>query len=600
MTDSELSTPTPNPTAIRRRAALKALAGLGVGTAAFQRAVAARAAQEGGVTAEMIAQAEWIAGLELSDEEREDAARTVRRSLRQFEALRKVEIGPFVPPALGFLPEPLSMVQRLDPNDRPGRAEPIEWHAPMRPESDEDLAFLPVAELAALVRSRRVTSRELTELSLTRLKKYDPMLKCVVNLTEDLAREQADRADREIAAGRYRGPLHGLPWGAKDLIAVPGYPTTWGAPQYKDRQFDEKATVVERLEAAGAVLVAKLSLGALAMGDRWFGGMTRTPWDPRRGSSGSSAGSASASSAGLVAFAIGSETLGSIVSPSRACGATGLRPSFGGVSRAGCMTLSWSMDKLGPIARSAECCALVFDAIRGSDPRDPTSIDRPFAWPPRREVRGLRVGYLKRGDDDASRPDLDVLRTLGVELVAIELPDGLPTQAITLMLGTEAACAFDQVTREHITEGLNSWPSTFRNGQFVPAVEYLRAARARTLLMRAMADLMATVDLYLGDAEDLSITNLTGHPEISLPFGTRGSGNSRPPADGDDDDQPATEPARAPRPRPGSITLTGRLHDESTLLAVAHAFQTADGRQLERPPLDRFLAEDNEPDEDDD
>ena len=372
----------------------------------------------------------------------------------------------------------------------------------------------------------------------------------------------------------YRGPLHGIPWGAKDLIAYPGYPTTWGAVPFKDRVIDEKATVATRLEEAGAVLLAKLSLGALAQGDRWQGGMTRSPWDPRRGSSGSSAGSASTVAAGLVGFAIGSETLGSIVSPCRACGASGLRPTFGRVSRAGCMTLSWSMDKLGPITRSVEDTALVLDAIHGSDgARDISAVDRPFAWPYAGDIRGLRVGYVHRDDrPDDARDDLKVLKELGVTLVPITLPTSVPAGAISLMLSVEAATAFDDLTRRHITEGLNTWPGSFREKQFVTAVEYLRAARVRTLLMRAMAELMKTVDLYIG-GDDLTITNLTGHPTAVFPHGFTD---------------------RNGRPAPGSITMTGQLYGESTLIAVASAFQRAVGDHLKRPPIDRFLAEEPE------
>jgi Asp-tRNA(Asn)/Glu-tRNA(Gln) amidotransferase A subunit family amidase len=336
---------------------------------------------------------------------------------------------------------------------------------------------------------------------------------------------------------------------------------------------DEKATVAERLEEAGAVLLGKLTLGALAMGDRWQGGMTRSPWDPKRGSSGSSAGSASTVAAGLVGFALGSETLGSIVSPCRACGCSGLRPTFGRVSRHGCMSLSWTMDKIGPIARSLEDCALILDAIHGTDGLDNTVTDQPFAWPPKGSIRGLKVGYVKQNNrPDDQRDELKILKDLGVELVPIELPNDLPVNAITLMLSTEAAAVFDDLTRKHITEGLNSWPGTFRDGQFIPAVEYLRASRVRTLLMKKMAKLMSTVDLYVG-GNDLSITNLTGHPTAVLPHGFR------------DDNG---------RQRPGSLTFTGQLYGESTLLAVASAFQQAVGDHLKRPPLERYLTEETE------
>ena len=552
---------------LSRRTLVKGLAGLGIGTATFRRALAAQAAQAGAVTPEMIKQAEWIAGLNLTEEERASTVRSLSRSLSSFAELRKVDVGYDVPPALTFFPAPPRPAAVIKRN----QARTAESSTSIRPSSAEELAFLPVTELSNLIRSRQISSMELTKRYLERLKRCDPLLKCVVTFTADLALKQAARADQEIAAGTYRGPLHGIPWGAKDLIAYPGYPTTWGATPFKDRVIDAKATVATRLEEAGAVMVAKLSLGALAMGDQWFGGRTRSPWDPRTGSSGSSAGSAAAVAAGLVGFAIGSETLGSIVSPCQACGASGLRPTFGRVSRHGCMTLSWSMDKLGPIARSIEDCALIFDAIHGADGLDWAAVDQPFEWPPKVAFDRIKVGYIEERDRPSeNREELKVLRKLGFEMVPITLPEELPIGAITLMLGTEAAAAFDEITRKHITEGLNSWPSTFRNGQFVPAVEYLRAARVRTKLMRAMAERMNVVDLYVGSGEDLSITNLTGHPTVVFPMGFHD---------------------RSGRSMPGSVTLTGRLYDEATLIAVASAFQQATGDHRKRPPLEFYLAE---------
>jgi len=559
------------PAGVSRRAILAGLASLGVGSALFRRALAAQAAGGATVSVEMVKQAEWIAGLELTDDERKETAENLKRTMGSIEALRKVPVGYDIPPAIAFIPAPTpSTVEPV----RRNQAVPSEGQAGKRPEGDDALAFLPVTELSALIRTRQVTATELTKLYLARLKRFDPLLKAVVTLTEDLALKQAGKADTELAAGIYRGPLHGIPWGAKDLIAYPGYPTTWGAVPFKDQVINDKATVAARLEEAGAVLVAKLSMGALAQGDRWQGGMTRSPWDPRRGSSGSSAGSASTVAAGLVGFAIGSETLGSIVSPCRACGASGLRPTFGRVSRAGCMTLSWSMDKLGPITRSVEDTALILDAIHGSDGGlDISAVDRPFAWPYPGEIRGLRVGFVHRDDrPDDTRDDLRVLRELGVTLVPITLPTSIPAGAISLMLSVESAAVFDDLTRRHVTEGLNTWPPTFREKQFVSAVEYLRAARVRTLLMRAMADLMKTVDLYVG-GNDLVITNLTGHPSVVLPHGFSGNNG---------------------RPAPGSITFTGQLYGESPLIAVASAFQKAVGDHLKRPPIDRFLAEEPE------
>ncbi|HEX5272468.1 MAG TPA: amidase [Gemmataceae bacterium] len=548
------------PPAPTRRRLLQVLAGLGVGSAVFRRALAADAEKAVAVTPEMVQQAEWIAGLKLAEADRKSLAANLTRALDDFRKMRAVKLPNDVAPALAFNPAPWLPPSR---EGRRGTVEPTTRDAPKKPDAADDLAFLPVTALAALVRDRQVSSVELTKLYLERLKKHDPTLHCVVTLTEDLALRQAEQADREIAAGRYRGPLHGIPWGAKDLIAYPGYPTTWGAAPFKEQKLDVKATVARRLEEAGAVLVAKTTLGALAMGDVWFGGRTRNPWNPQQGSSGSSAGSASATVAGLVGFALGSETLGSIVSPSRVCGSSGLRPTFGRVSRHGCMTLSWSMDKVGPLCRSVEDCALVFGAIHGFDGLDASAVDRPFSWPCPRDLRTLRVGYFEGATAADKRDELRVLRDLGVKLVPIKLPSTYPLQAISLILGTEAATAFDEVTRAGITEGLNSWPQTFRQGEFVPAVEYLRANRIRSLIMREMEETMSAVDLYVG-GNDLLLTNLTGHPTAVLPTGFRKVNDIE---------------------VPFAITFTGRLYGESELLAVAHAYQQATGHHLKHPKL---------------
>ncbi len=551
---------------LSRRHVLGALTGLGIGTAAFQRAVAWQAEQSGKVTAELIQQAEWIAGITLTDEERKAIATTVDRDQRRFEALRKVELTNSVPPAMAFFAAP---PQEAGADIRRDLIRPIEIATPEKPQSDEDLAFLPVTELSALIRTRKISSVELTKLYLARLQRYDDLLKCVVTLTEDLAMDQARRADREIAAGRYRGPLHGIPWGAKDIIAWPGYKTTWGAGHYQNQTLDVKATVARRLEEAGAVMIAKLTVGSLALGDQWFGGMTRNPWNPTEGSSGSSAGSTSAVVAGLVGFAIGSETLGSIISPCRRCSASGLRPTFGRVSRYGCMTLSWSMDKIGPIARSIEDCALIFGAIHGADLSDITAVDRPFAWPPRRDARSLKIGYFEGDRPAEERRAQEALKELGVKLVPIKLPDKYPFNPLTVILNTEASAAFDDITRAGVREGIGRWAGTFRTGQFVPAIEYLRACRIRTLVMREMEELMSTVDGYVG-GDDLTLTNLTGHPTAIVPDGTRDKSPS---------DQPAT------------ITFTGKLYGETDLLALAHAYQQMSGAHLRRPPLEKLLAD---------
>jgi Asp-tRNA(Asn)/Glu-tRNA(Gln) amidotransferase A subunit family amidase len=550
---------------LSRRRALSILSGLGVGSVAFQRALAWQAEQAGKITAETIQQAEWIAGITLSDEDRKAIAGSVERDQRRYEALRKVELNNSVPPALAFFAAPPQEASR---EIRRGDVRPIESAAPEKPQSDEDLAFLPITELSALIRTRKISSVDLTKLYLERLKRYDDLLKCVVTLTDDLALKQAEKADREIASGRYRGPLHGIPWGAKDIISWPGYKTTWGAGHYKDQSLDTKATVARRLEEAGAVLIAKLTVGSLALGDQWFGGMTRNPWNPEEGSSGSSAGSTASVVAGLVGFAIGSETLGSIVSPCRRCSASGLRPTFGRVSRYGCMTLSWSMDKLGPIARSIEDCALIFGAIHGADSHDITAVNRPFSWPPQRDMQSLTVGYFEGNRPAEEKKAREQLKELGVKLVPVKLPSKYPFNPLTLILNTEAAAAFDDVTRAGVHDGLGRWGNTFRTGQFVPAIEYLRACRVRTLVMREMEEMMRPIDAYIG-GDDLTLTNLTGHPTVIVP-------------DGDRD--------KSPHGQPGTITFTGKLFGETDLLALAHAYQQASTAHLRRPPLEKLLA----------
>jgi Asp-tRNA(Asn)/Glu-tRNA(Gln) amidotransferase A subunit family amidase len=409
---------------------------------------------------------------------------------------------------------------------------------------------------------------------LERLKKYDPKLLCVVTITEASALKQAKRADEEIAGGKYRGPLHGIPYGAKDLLATKGYKTTWGSVPYKDQIIDQDATVIQRLEQAGAVLVAKLTMGELAWGDVWFGGMTRNPWNLEQGSSGSSAGPASATSAGLVAFSIGTETWGSIVSPSTRCGVTGLRPTYGRVSRAGAMALSWSMDKIGPICRTVEDCALVFSAILGPDGVDQTVVDLPFNYNPNVKLSQLRVGYLKSAfeKDTTNKANneavLAKLRELGANLIPIELPD-YPINDLSFILSAEAAAAFDELTRSGKDDLLvrqirNAWPNAFRSSRFIPAVEYIQANRVRYLVIQAMAKAMADIDVYVAPSfggNNLLLTNLTGHPCVVLPngFNKRGS--------------------------PTSISFMGRLYDEATTLAVAKAYQEATEFHQKHPAL---------------
>ena len=529
-----------------------------------------------GLTTWDISAAEKIAGLDFDRAERKQMLGGLERNLSSYQELRKLELPNSLPPALLFLPlvpqEAASFVrQRIELPEDPGLTVPQDLN---------ELAFYSVSALARLIQGRRITSMQLTQLYLDRLKKYGKELECIVTLTEDLAITQARRADAEIAAGRYRGPLHGIPWGAKDLLATKGIKTTWGAMPFKDQVPDEDATVVTRLEEAGAVLVAKLTLGALAMGDVWFGGKTRNPWNLEQGSSGSSAGSAAATAAGLVGFAIGTETLGSIVSPSTRCGVTGLRPTPGRVSRHGAMALSWSMDKIGPLCRSAEDCALVFNVIYGPDGKDRTLLDFSFPWEPSLDIRSLRIGYLKEAFESKYRNKendqavLAAFEKLGVELIPIQLPD-LPVRAMGFILSAEAAAAFDELTRSNrddllVRQGRGAWPDSFRRSRMVPAVEYIQANRLRTLLMERMEELMQDIDVYLvptaARTSNLTLTNLTGHPTLVLPQGFD------------------------PKGSPTSIQFVGKLMGEAAVLRVAQAFQEATDFHLRHPDLDANIA----------
>lgn len=558
---------------ISRRQALGWLSGLGITSLTLARALAAEA-ERAPLDRESIARAEWISGIALNDDQRERLVRSVDRLHEQLQQLRAVEVDADVPPCLNFsthadVYRPATSNNASANGDSASgiHAKPSKQSFDSYPSNPVDIAFAPISVLGAMLRSNQLTSVKLTELFLGRLEKYGPTLNCIVTLTPDLALRQAKTADEELAAGKDRGPLHGIPWGAKDLIAVAGYKTTWGAEPYKDQQRPQTATVANKLEAAGAVLLGKLTLGAIAMGDDWFGGRTLNPWNLEQGSSGSSAGSAAATAAGLVPFAIGSETLGSIVSPSRRCGTTGLRPTFGRVSRAGCMPLAWSFDKLGPLCRSVEDCALVFAAIAGKDFRDPAVVDHPFSWPSKKELSSLNVGYT--GEEESDRPELETLRQLGVKLTKIELPQDLPLGALTMMLDVESASMFYDLWKDGTEEGLFRWPRIWQSAAFIPAIDYVRAARVRTMLMRQMEEAMQQVDLYVG-GNDLVLTNLTGHPTVVMPY--RGKKTDQPPG------------------QPGAVTFTGQLHGEATLMTVAEAFQNATGDHLVRPP--QFAAAD--------
>ena len=569
-------------TELDRRAFMTYFAGTGLASTLFPGVLWAKLATGAEITVETIASAEEVAGVHFDQTERELMLDGLKQQEQRIEALHKVPLPNSISPAIVFDPLP------------PGKKIPIEPKRPMVrsavplrsvPRDEDQLAFLPITELSELVRRGRLTSMQLTQLYLARLRKYDPVLRCVISLTEDRALRQARAADAEIARGRYRGPLHGIPWGAKDLLAVRGYKTTWGAGPYKDQVIDADATVVQRLDAAGAVLVAKLTLGELAQGDIWFGATTKNPWKVDQGSSGSSAGPASATAAGLVGFSIGSETLGSISSPSTRCGTTGLRPTFGRVPRTGAMALSWTMDKLGPICRSVEDCALVLDAIYGPDGQDNSVIPASYHWDASLSPRRLRIGYVKSAFDtpqtDPSDPKrtlhgtkkfddaaLDALRRLGLNLIPVELPD-VPYDPMRLILSAEAAAAFDDLTRsdrdkELVQQGKFDWPNSFRTSRFIPAVDYVNANRLRSVAIQKWDELMKTVDVIVtptgaANLSQLVATNLTGHPAVILPNGFRDDGT------------------------PVSLTFLGGLFEEGKLMAVARAYQEATGFHLKHP-----------------
>ncbi|MDZ4724463.1 MAG: amidase [candidate division Zixibacteria bacterium] len=522
----------------------------------------------------MVEQTETLIGLQFDPKERDSMLTDLDDYLDAYKKIRSITIPNSIVPAMQFNPLPNGFTSETTYHK-------IAW-SPAGQISGElnesKLAYLSVRDLAELIKTKRLTSVELTKVCLARLKRFDSVLHCVVTLTEDLALRQAVAADSEIAAGTYRGLLHGIPYGAKDLLSVKGYPTSWGSNIYKTQTFAHDADVIAKLNQAGAVLVAKLSLGELAWGDVWFGGTTRNPWQPDSGSSGSSAGSASAVSAGLVPFAIGSETWGSIVSPSTVCGTTGLRPTYGRVSRAGAMALSWSMDKLGPICRTVEDCAIVLDAIHGTSignnrrAKDPSAVDIPFNYDPSIDIKQLKIGFLKDDfNNDSSyasfnKSALKTLRDLGARLKAISLPN-YPIDAMSLILTAEAASAFDDLTRSNndtlmVRQIKNAWPNVFRGARFIPAVEYIQANRLRTMVIDSMALIMDSVDLYIApsfEGNNLLMTNLTGHPCVVLPNGFDSTGN------------------------PVSICLIGRLYGEATLLAVAKKYQDATDFHLRHP-----------------
>ena len=565
------------------------------------------------ITPEMIDAAAAIAGITLTAEQKEMMLEGLTKQRDSVAVIRTMKIPNSVAPALVFDPVPAGM--KLDTERRPMRmskAPDVSGLASAGVDGGSDaLAFASVRELAELVKNRKASSVELTKMYFGRLKKYDSRLHFVITLTEERALAQAAAADKEIAAGKYRGPLHGIPWGAKDLLAVKGYRTTWGAGGFEEQTFDYDATVVQRLDAAGAVLVAKLTMGALAQGDLWFGARTRNPWNVRQGSSGSSAGSGSAVSAGCVGFAIGTETLGSISAPSTRCGVTGLRPTFGFVPRTGAMALTWSMDKIGPICRSVEDCALVMSAIYGPDGHDRSVKDAAFNWDAEFDWKTLRVGYLnsefdtptlaadateaqKKGfarqvyDAKYGQAAVAALKKMGVTLVPVAMPKGYHFGDITPVLGAEAAAAFDDLTlsgRDKLLTGQKpgDWPNQFRIARLYSAVDYVQAQRARMLAIEAMEKVFAEVDVIVTPSfgAQLSGTNLTGHPAVIVPNGVRGEDAPKPESDEDGGRDNVGGPGT-----PVSLTFLGGLYSDARLAAFARAYQETTGFHLVHPKLD--------------
>ncbi|HEU5291519.1 MAG TPA: amidase [Cyclobacteriaceae bacterium] len=509
--------------------------------------------------------------LQLTDAERDSLMDNLKQTQESYKLLHAYLLNNNVSPALIFDPLPTGF--QLNEKQLPNN-----WNLPkevLLPVNREELAFYPVYKLATLIRNKKITSVELTKLYLNRLKKFGDTLQCVITLMEESALKQAKQADDEIAKGKYRGPLHGIPYGVKDLLAVEGTKTTWGAAPFKDQSINLTATVVKKLQDAGAVLVVKLTMGSLAWGDVWYNGVTKNPWNLKQGSSGSSAGSASATGAGLVAFTIGTETLGSIVSPSTRCGVTGLRPTFGRVSRYGAMALSWSMDKIGPICRSAVDCGIVFDVIRGSDGHDKTVKNVSFNYDGKTDIKKLKVGYFKsmfetkygnRANDSIA---LNVLRSLGVQLQPIALSTDLPVNALSIILSAEAGAAFDELTRSNrdsllTVQRKQAWPNAFRASRFIPAVDYINANRVRQQLIEKYHELTKEYDVIISPSfggNQLLTTNLTGHPCLVMPNGFNNQKS------------------------PTSISFLGRLFGEAELIALGRAYQEATDWDEKSPEL---------------
>lgn len=527
-------------------------------------------AEEEKISIALVKAAQKVIGINFTDVEIDTMLTDLEGQRANYAALRKLNIPNSVSPALNFNPLPVG----YEFPDKSNYFKVNSSNNTKLPTVKDDLAYYTIVQLADLIRTKQISSVELTKFFIERIKKYDSKLMFAVTITEERALKQAKKADAEIAAGKYKGLLHGIPFGAKDLLATKDYKTTWGSVPYKDQVIDAEATAITKLEEAGAVLIAKMTLGELAMGDVWFGGKTKNPWNLNRGSSGSSAGSASAVAAGCMPFAIGSETLGSIVSPSSECGTTGLRPTFGRVSKYGAMALSWSMDKLGPITRSVEDCAIVFNAIQGADSKDLSLISAPFNYssPQGESLKGMRIGFIKsefaRKYANSANDSLSLkkLKDMGAELVEIELP-ALPYRDMLIVLGAESAAAFEDLTLSNkddmmVRQDKNAWPSGFRSSHFIPAVEYVQANRARAILIEELNKKMKGLDAFIAPAfgQNLVATNLSGHPAVVLPNGFRNG-------------------------LPTSITFTGQLFGEGKLLKIAEAYQRTGDFHKKQPSL---------------
>ena len=522
------------------------------------------------VTSSQISQTEKMIGLSFSQSKRDSMTDILTGRLKTYDYMRSQNLSNEMPLAVWY--SPLLPAMKV-----PHKQMPVHFDIPEQvsmPADKSQLAFYSIPQLASLIKNKKITSEQLTRFYIDRLKKYGPELHCVIEITEDIAIRQAKKADAEIASGKYRGPLHGIPYGIKDLFAVEGTYTTWGTPPFKNQMINQTAFVATQLEKAGAVLVAKLSLGELAMDDVWFGGLTRNPWDTTKGSGGSSAGSAAATAAGLVPFAIGTETYGSIVDPAMRCGVTGLRPTYGSIARTGAMALAWSSDKIGPLCRSAEDAAIVFYYIHGADQTDASSIQFAFNYTGVVNMRQLKIGYISNYIDSlpetsTEKQTLKKLRAMGAQLIPVNFPDNLHgDEILTLIVSAESAAAFDQLTRsskddEMVQQAKDRWPNTFRTARFIPAVEYINACRLRYQIMKKMDPLIDQYDIIITPPEtgdQLAITNLTGNPSVTLPNGV------------------------LPNGMPASITFIGKHFGEAELLAFAKAYQQQTGYQLKQPP----------------